>query len=241
MSFALFLSGQDYDRFTRTFAKLARHGLTDWALTGGLAVELHMCRLEIQPLMRTLNDIDLVANSFEFPPHALAKDFLFRHVHPCAAPGQTMLQCVDTETALRVDIFSPYGAAMTRTSLQEFPTCNLRLISLEDLVSREASLLMDLARNVSVASKFALDFRRLSEFADAAKAEVAWRDYRKQDHPATFAAVVPLVQQLIDNRPDLLIVPEYSMDVNATCARCQNILTFPLADPRVVFSVLGYC
>ena len=100
---------------------------------------------------------------------------------------------------------------------------------------------MDLARNVPVARKFARDFRRLSGLADPAKGEITWRDYRKQDQPPTFTEVVQLVRQLIDDRPDLLIVPEYSTDIKATCDRCQNVPAFPLADPRVVLAVLGYC
>ena len=241
MIFECFLSSDDSDRVTRTLGKLARHGLKQWALTGGLAVELHLSRLAGQPCTRLLNDIDFVADSFEFLPHTLVQDFLFRHVHPLAAAGKTMLQCVDTETALRVDIFNPYGAAMIRACPPDLPTCELRLISLEDLASGEASLLMDLAGNIPVDRKFARDFRRLSEFIHTTKAEIAWRDYRKPDHPATFSEAAQLVTQLIDSRADLLIAPEYSTDVSATCERCQHTPAFPLADARAICAVLGYC
>ena len=130
---------------------------------------------------------------------------------------------------------------MLRAGRLDSPNDQLGLISLEDLACGETSLLMDLARNVSVASKFARDFRRLSEFIHTTKAEIAWRDYRKPDHPATFSEAAQLVTQLIDSRADLLIAPEYSTDVSATCERCQHTPAFPLADARAICAVLGYC
>lgn len=63
---------------------------------------------------RPLNDIDLVAAAFDCAPETLARDSLFRHVHPLDAPGKTILQLVDVETALRIDLFQAYGAIMTR-------------------------------------------------------------------------------------------------------------------------------
>jgi hypothetical protein len=51
-------------------------------LVGGLAVEFHCLRGGHAPSIRHLNDIDFVAPAFDCIPETLAREFLFRHVHP---------------------------------------------------------------------------------------------------------------------------------------------------------------
>jgi hypothetical protein len=82
--------------FRRVFRKLARHDIRRWALTGGLAFEIHALRLCLQPSRhrRTLNDLDFIADSFDCIPETLPGDFLFRHVHPLEPHGKTMLQLI---------------------------------------------------------------------------------------------------------------------------------------------------
>jgi hypothetical protein len=100
-----FLSATDTGRALRTLGKLASHDTRLWARTGGLAVELHHLRAGVKPGTRALNDIDFVAESFERIPETLADNLLFRHIHPNAQPGKTMLQLIDLDTALRCDFF----------------------------------------------------------------------------------------------------------------------------------------
>lgn len=40
-----FLNAADSARVTRTFLNLARHDISGWALTGGVAIELHILRI----------------------------------------------------------------------------------------------------------------------------------------------------------------------------------------------------
>ncbi len=80
--FQRFLSVADADRVFHTFRKLGRHDIRRWALTGGLAVEAHRLQRGRVASVRTLNDIDFVAVSFDSIPASLADDFLFRHIHP---------------------------------------------------------------------------------------------------------------------------------------------------------------
>ncbi len=216
------------ERFASTLRKLERHDISRWALTGGLAMEIH-CR----PLTRAPNDIDFIAASFDCIPLTLANDFLFRHVHPADPPNRTMLQCVDPETSLRVDVFRACGAAMERA--------RDGVASLEDLAARAAGLTMDLAEGVPMPAKHAADFLRLSTMVDAARVEEAWRDHRKPKHPATFQEASSLLRDLIPARPHLLITPEYSKDTEARCARCLSTAAFPLADAKRVLALLGYC
>lgn len=212
-----------------TFNKLARHDIRQWALTGGFAFEIHAVRQGIEPSVRPLNDIDFVVDSFDCIPETLANDFLFRHVHPFDPPGKTLVQLVDSEAALRVDVFRACGQTMRRAD---------GVVSLEDLVARTARLLLDLAGSAPVASKHARDYVR---FADLVHAETAWQDHRKHTHPTTFREADRSIRDLIRTRGHLLISPEYSKNTEEICPRCVPTAAFRLAEPNVVLSLLGYC
>jgi hypothetical protein len=236
-----FLSVADADRALRTLQNLDQHDIRDWALTGGLAVEIHRLRRGCQPSLRALNDIDFIAESFDDIPETLGDDFLFRHIHPCDPPHRTMLQLVDAEGKLRIDVFRSYGHALCRTSILDLSGCKINVISLEDLTARTARLALDLAGGVPTPSKHATDFLRLVELVDPLEVETAWLDHRKPEHPYTFKQAADLLQGLISARQDLLITPDYSKDAEDVCLRCQSIRAFRLADPKVILSILGYC
>jgi hypothetical protein len=108
------LSEFDRERAERTFRKLFCHDLSRWALMGGFAIESHIKRCGGGGAIRPLHDIDFIVSSFDCIPASLAEDFLLRHVHPNDRPGKTLLQCVDPETAVRVDVFRAYGGVMNR-------------------------------------------------------------------------------------------------------------------------------
>jgi len=226
-------SSADADRAARTFGKLARHGIRQWALTGGFAVERHDPRASA----RALNDLDFVAPGFDSIPTSLASDFLFRHVHPLDPPGKIILQFVDRDTALRIDVFRACGDTLHRAIVVD----QIRLVSAADLVARAARLLLDLADGVPVQAKHANDYLRLVERVSPAEMEAAWPDHRRPSHPAEFREARAVLRNLIPARPDLLTVPEYSRNAEAICARCHPVTGFPLADPRTILALLGYC
>jgi hypothetical protein len=236
-----FLSVADADRVLYAFRKLASHDIRPWAVTGGFAIEIHHLRLGRQPPIRALNDFDFITGSFECIPETLAHDFLFRHIHPLDPPGKTMLQFIEPDSALRIDVFRAYGATMARTSRLNLYSATVQLISLKDLVAREARLTLDLAQSMPVPSKHARDFLRLVQLVDPADVETAWQDHRKPNHPVTFEETNRLLQDLIPSHPELLITPDYSNDIEKVCPRCEPTAAFHLADPKVVFSLLGYC
>lgn len=227
-----FLSAADADRASRSLRKLSRHETSRWALTGGLAFELHAIRLGMDARERALNDLDFVAASFEAIPETLAEDFLFRHIHPHAAPGKTMLQLIDRDQALRIDVFRASPATMRRAA---------ELVSLEDLVARAARLLLDLGSGLEVASKHARDYLRFSDAVDADGVEAAWQDHRKREHPTTFREANAAIQVLIPASAHLLITARFSDNPDEACSVCTPIGAFQLADPKLVLSLLGYC
>jgi hypothetical protein len=237
-----FLSAADADRALSTLRKLAQHDISNWAITGGLAVEIHRQSQHCPRSLRFLNDVDFVTSGFDCIPKSLAGDFLFRHVHPLDPPGKTLLQLIDAETSLRVDVFRAFGATLSRTNATELDSVPVRLISLEDLVARAARLALDLAAGQPVASKYAHDYLRLAEIVDPSRVETAWRDQRRSTDPTTFDDADALLQDLIPTRSDLLITPNYSKTPLAPpCPRCLPSPPFQLADPEVVLSLIGYC
>jgi len=236
-----FLSTADGERALQTLQKLARHDISGWALTGGLAVELHRIRLGCEPAVRPLNDLDFVVGSFDAIPATLEDDVLFRHVHPLAAPGKLLLQLIDPESALRVDVFRSSGGTMDRTLPVAARDVAARLVSLEDLIARTARILLDLESGIPTPAKYVCDYVRLSELVEPSQVDPAWRDQRKPSQPDTFDEAAALLERLIPSRTGLLISPQYSKDVEEVCPRCTATDAFPLADARLVLSLLGYC
>ena len=236
-----FLSAADYDRATRSLRKLAQHDVRGWALTGGVALEIHRARLRGTAAIRTLNDLDFIVDSFDSIPHTLANDFLFRHIHPFDLPGKTILQFIDPGSALRMDVFRACGGTMKRTIRIDLASSAIQLISLEDFTARTARLLLDLADGIPVVSKHARDFLDCVDLVDTAQVETAWQDHRKPNHPITFQKTVSLLTDLIPTRQALLITPEYSRNHESSCPRCSPTPAFQLANPHVILSLLGYC
>jgi hypothetical protein len=226
---------------SRIFRKLARHEIQHWALTGGIAFEMHAARLGLPAGTRALNDLDFVTPAFDSIPATLSADFLCRHIHPFDPPGKILLQLIDPESRLRIDAFRASGQMMSRAVTGDFPFGALRVVSLEDLVARAARLLLDLAECVPVASKHARDYLRFVDLANPVAIEAAWQDHRKTAHPTTFQETRHLLPDLIRTNGNLLITPEYSKNTKEVCPRCVPSSGFQLADPNVVLSMLGYC
>jgi hypothetical protein len=236
-----FLSLDDSTRVFHTLRKLALHEVSRWALVGGLAVEFHCLRAGHPHPIRHLNEIDFVAPAFECIPETLARDFLFRHVHPFDPPGKTMMQLVDADTSLRVDVFRANGGIMSRAISIDVPSGPLRVISVEDVLAHEARLLLNLDPSLPVPAKHADDYERLVGLVKSSDMETAWQDHRKPTHPMTFWETNTLLKGLIATRRNLLTITEYSKDTAEICPRCVQTPSFQLADPKVVLSLLGYC
>jgi hypothetical protein len=241
VTFDLFLSPTDATRVCRVLEKFALHDLHGFALTGSLALETQWIRLGHAPHTRALNDLDIVVESFASIPSAVTESFLFRHIHPKAPQGKMLVQLVDPEEALRIDVFRAYGATMARSQSVCFGTSPMQVVSLEDLAARAASLVMDLERGVPVARKHAQDFQALASVLGPNKIEAAWQDHRKSTNPGTFKEALTRIRDLVNSRGELLIVPDYSHDPDASCPKCEEIDPFRLASPTLILSILGYC
>jgi hypothetical protein len=240
MTFDLFLSSTDATRVSRVLEKLAFHDLRRFALTGSLAIQMHLIGLGHVPHTCSLNDVDIVVESLVSIPDALAKDFLVRHIHPHVPEGKMLIQLVDPDEALRIDVFRAYGATIARSKFVLLGTSLTQVVSLEDLAARVASLVMDLERGVAVARKHAQELQSLAQVINFDCVEAAWRDHRKSTDPSTFREALTRVRILAESRSDLLVVSTYSRDVDAVCQRCEETGSFRLASPMTIMSILGY-
>jgi hypothetical protein len=241
VSFDTILRGCDAARVVRTLQKLSRCGVCEFSLTGGLAIELQLLGCGEVPRTRSLNDVDLAVASLQAIPERVADEFLVRHFHPKAPEGKMLIQLVDPSTALRVDVFCAYGKTLERSVRMRCGDDSICIVALGDLAAREASLLMDLESGQEVAAKHAQDFERIAEVVDLRRAELAWRDHRKQNDPVTFAEARERAAQLIESRGEMLVVPDYSHDADAICPKCEETGRFRLAPAKAILKVLGYC
>ncbi|HEY4741511.1 MAG TPA: hypothetical protein VIH76_13025 [Candidatus Acidoferrales bacterium] len=246
MALNSFLTAADSARVRRTFRKLALHDTSRWALTGGIAIELHVLRCGGQPIVRQLHNIDFMAAAFDAIPKSLGSALLLRHVHPHDPPAKNMLQGVDQETRVRIDVFRAYGSEMERTSSIEIAGLVVNLVSLQDLVARHARLNWDLMEGKLIAPKYARDFLRLLGLVQTAGIQIAemesiWREHRKSQSPESFTETALELRGIIASRPELLVPPVYSTNLDEVCKRCHAVESFPLASASQIFSILGYC
>jgi len=238
--FENFLDPPDAAQAANLLRKLQKHDVSRWALTGSFAIELHILRSGRRARLRPLRDIDFLVSSFDCLPETLSRNFMFRHVHPDDPPAKILLQAVDAELGVRVDVFRAYGLEMTRLLSIEVDGFSLKLASLPDLAARHACLCWDLIDGKQVHPKYVQDFLRLIDVAVVEDVEDVWREHRKPHSPENFSEAASALLQVIASRSDLMVAWDYSTNVNEVCLRCQETKTFPLANGRQIYSILGY-
>jgi hypothetical protein len=237
--FSAFLEADDARRASDVVEKLLANGLRRCALTGSLALEARL-RAHGRPVHRcALNDVDLVVDSFEAIPPALADEFLLNHVHPHAPPGKTLLQVIDREHAIRVDLFRAFGTTLSRARVLDDQTGPLPVLAIEDLVARTtAHVCGRLLKGLEIDPKYVHSLMRLIDLVRPAQLTDAWEDHR-QDVPGTFEAVIREAHRLLVRHPERLVA-EKSSCVMRACDRCQDYGPFRLAPREMIVDVLGY-
>jgi hypothetical protein len=239
--FERFLAEADVRRVGTCLATLQRHGVAEWALTGGVAIELRLIELSGEVETRSLNDLDFATASFDTVPNTLGTEFLVRHVHPFDPPDKIIAQFVSSELVLRVDVFRTRQEVMDRASAVQTEFGPVHSVSLDDLVARLARLTLPLADRQPVLSKHASDFLRLVEVANLEGAEQAWPQHRRVSDPETFQKAAAVLREIIPNSTHLLKKPANPQNVSEHCSRCASIEGLELANREVILSLLGYC
>ncbi|MGB9029513.1 MAG: hypothetical protein WCC27_05280 [Acidobacteriaceae bacterium] len=243
MNLDVFLSPADAARAAGTLHRLARHDLSGFSLTGGVAIEYQIHAHGGQLQLRPLHDIDFLVDSFDAIPPSLGAELLLRHIHPHDPPAKTLLQGVDPTTSVRIDIFRACGRTTARAQTVTLAGIPVRIVSLEDLTARHARLCWDLVEGKPLPPKYARDFLRLlvPENQPTGPIEAIWHEHRKPQFATTFAEAAQQIRSAIEARPDLLLPPSYSTGIHEACARCHPTQAFSLTPPSQILSHLGYC
>ena len=209
------------------------------ALTGGLAIAAQLRARGRAVLPRPLNDIDLVVERFDDIPQSLSALFLLNHVHADAAPGKTLLQLVDESRAVRIDIFRAYGDTMARAMRLDGDTGVIPVVSNDDLLARTTSMICtELGRGRPIDRKHVRSFRQLLDLGRDEADASAWSDHRERVS-GTFDEAIREALRLLDARPDLVVVEEYSAAITP-CDRCRPHGRFRPAPSERIVEILGY-
>lgn len=236
--FSALLKRADAERASAVVETLLGEGMRG-ALTGSLATEAQLRAHGRAIERRRLNDLDLVVDHFSAIPASLADRFLIHHVHPDAPEGKTLLQLVDTEHALRVDVFRAFGRTLTRARALDEQTGSLPVLAVEDLVARNtAHVCGRLLQGRAIDVKHVRALTRLSGLGESARLAEAWQDHR-QNVPGTFDEALCQASELIGRCSDRLVHDTYSAVVTA-CDRCRDVGPFRRSAPDAIVSVLGY-
>ena len=102
-------------------------------------------------------------------------------------------------------------------------------------------LVLQLAEGTSVASKYADELIRMLKLLNPDAVESAWLDHRLTLHPTVFREACGIALELIETRPHLLVVPEYSKNTAEPCRHCVSNDRFRVVDPALMLSIMGYC
>ncbi len=233
-----FLTPTDAGRAMRVLEKLRILGLTEFALVGGLALELNLAGSGKR--QRALNDIDIIVPGFSSLPGILNDEFLVCHIHPRATAGRLLLQVVDAEEALRVDVFRGREGAMMRSRLVGFDVPTLRVQSIEDCAAGvAASTLMRLNGGEAVSLKTGADFEMLCEVHDPTGIEIAWNDHRQPNDPCRFADARARIIDSFRAGCNQPANPARSRDVTSECPRCEEAARFRLSSANKIIRDIG--
>ncbi len=181
------------------------------ALTGGVALELHLAAAFRPSRRHHIADVDFVARELDAIAPTVANDFLVSHYH-VAQPGvpKGMLQLVDGVTRLRLDIFPDLAGKVPSARRMRVAGAGVLVLSPQSLLDHK---LQTLSKS-PVDEKHWLDTVALAALCGAAL----------PPRPAQFAPDAYAT--------DLALVCD-------RCLRSTSPL-FPLAPKGHIFELLGY-
>lgn len=186
------------------------------ALTGGVAIEIHLSAGGWPRPRRALNDVDFVSQGPGAISPRAAAVFLVSHFHlPHAGYRKFMVQLVDPASRLRVDVFPAVAGSIERARLFEIAGVPVRVLDPQAILDHKLALLAGATEHRPIDRKHYDDAVLLGRLCGRRVAEL----------PATSLCKV-----------------EYSRDPAAPCARCERSVDprFPLASRQQILDVLGY-
>ncbi len=184
-------------------------------MTGGAAVEHHLRAAGRPPIRDEIADLDLVVGDVDGLSPRVCDAFLVAHYHRCG-PGvpKALVQLVDPRERLRIDIFPDIDEAIVEATRGAIGATSLLILSARSILEHK--------------------LRTVAKSSAASPVDTKhWRD-------AT--ALAALVGRALPAPPRFAQAAQFSTDVDARCARCEQSATagFPLAPKARIFALLGY-
>ncbi len=198
--------------------RLRRHvDLDGVALTGGVAIDVHLARSGRPQRPRPPNDVDFVACNQGTVSPGVTGEFLVSHFHvPHPGYSKFLVQLVDPDSRTRVDIFPGRPALIERAEWYDVSGTRVRVLGPAAILDHKFELLARATAERPVDEKHFDDALLLAHLS---------------------------ARQLGDWPPRVLCKEEYQRDPAIRCARCDRSVdsAFPLAPKQRILDILGYC
>ena len=188
------------------------------ALTGGVAIELHLTTGTHWPTgaKRPIGDVDFVAEGVDAVAPTVVEEFLVSHFHlPHPGYAKFLVQLVDPMSRLRIDIFPDALGALPRARRHHLTGVPLLVLDPCSILDHKLELLSRASRSAPVEEKHYRDAQRLAALCHR----------RPPGYPAFGFAPAA-----------------HSHDLTAICPRCAASVDprFPLAPKRRIHDFLRY-
>jgi len=205
------------ERLDACLRRLSRHvDLGKTALTGSMAIELHLAAFGLPRGCRHAEDLDFVACGRSVVSPTVSADFLVSHFHvPHPGYSKFLVQLVDPDSRVRVDIFPGPKEVIERARSCAVCGVRVRVLEAHALLEHKLEMLARATEERPVDEKHQRDAVLLGQLCG---------------------------QPMIPLPASRLCKEEYSRDPSARCARCVASIdpAFPLAPKEQILDVLGY-
>jgi hypothetical protein len=203
-------------RLSGTLTRFLRHvNRAEMALTGGVAIDLHLYAAGLPATRDGIADLDFVAGNVTAVSPGVAQDFLISHYHlPQPGCPKFMVQVVDPMSRIRIDVFPDLVRSLERAS--------------QSVMAGHTLAILD-ARSILTHKLLTLAHSSPDHLAD-------------EKHQRDALMLAALIGEHVDPVPATHLTREtYDMDLSP-CPRCDasRRAEFPLASKQAVFDILGY-
>jgi len=205
------------DRLECCLTRLLPHlDYEDIALTGGVAISVHLAARGLRRRHQVVGDLDFVTRRCEVVRPGVTAEFLVSHFHqPQPGNPKFLIQLVDPVSLFRVDIFPDLVGSIRRAAVCDIAGMQVRVLDPDAILDHKLATL-------AMASTL-----RLVDEKHYRDAVLLGNVYGRE---------VPSVPSAH------LCNEEYSHDLATKCPRCDASLDamFVLAPKQRIFDVLGY-
>lgn len=186
------------------------------ALTGGLAIHLHLVGAGLPSTRRWIPDLDLVAADAEAVSPSVATVFLVNHYHlPQPGYARFLVQLVDPVTRMRVDVFPDVGNRLATATLRRLGGLSFSMVAAAGILAHKLQTIAAACIDSPVDEK----------------------------HVEDAAALARLLGQCPPTVPPAHVGRDrYQTDPTVPCPRCDasRRQDFPLAAKDRVLGLLGH-